>query len=151
MGLMRILGKITGIEDKFKWSRQKKIHVFGPPIYGSHHVYVDSDFTVAVFLPKSDLTLHVFVGDIFNANLWLKYESDGSKVLERNLSKKSHQWKINPTVILYRGNMFSPEQPVYKGKVMEYWDFKQIISDQWIDKKKEEYLKKMHDGTLWEE
>lgn len=139
-----ILGKITGIEKKVKWSRAKIIQVNGPPIYGNHNIFVDPNFNVAVFLPKSDKTLHVLVGDILKANRWLKFDINGKKLFDKKLSERDHEWQINPKNILYRGRMFSSEQPVYRGKVITFKDFNVEITDEWLIATKNQFIEFMH-------
>jgi len=138
-----ILGKLTGIEAKVKWSQAKKIEVVEPSMYGQHFIYVDKEFNVAIFLPKADKTIHVFYGDIFRATRWMKFNSNGSKELDRSLKKKSHEWKINPKNIYYRGRMLPPDQPVYKGLIQKFADFNETINDDWILGKKDEIIKQM--------
>lgn len=138
-----ILGKLTGVEAKVEWSKAKKIEAVEPYMYGQHFIYVDSDFNVAIFMPKADKTIHVFCGDIFRADRWLKFNSDGSKEIDKTLDKKSHEWKINPKNIYYRGRMLPPDQPVYKGIVQKYDSFNETINDDWIVNKKDDLLKQM--------
>ena len=138
-----IIGKSTGIERKVKWSRGKMIQVYGPPFFGDYNIFVDFDFNVAVFLPKDDKTLHVFVGNIVKANRWMKFDSNGNKVLDKILSEGSFEWKINPKTILYRGKMLPPDQLVYKGRVINYQDFTEKIDDNWIFSMKNKFMKYM--------
>lgn len=141
-----VLGKITGIERKVKWSQRKMIQVYGPPLYGDHNIFVDSSFKVAVFLPKGDKTLHVLVGDIVKANRWLKFYTNGNQLFDKKLSERDHEWKINPKNILYRGDMFSPEQPVYKGEVVNFKKFNEEITDERLFSMKNKFMKFMHEA-----
>lgn len=139
-----ILGKITSIEKKVKWSRAKMIQVYGPPIYGNHNIFVDYKFNVAVFLPKDDKTLHVFMGNIMKANRYFKFDANGNKLFVENFSERAFEWKINPKIILYRGSMLSPEQPVYKGKVVNFREFNEEITDEWLISMKNKFMEFMH-------
>ena len=65
MGLLRLLGKLSGVEGKVKWSKAKKIEVVGPDFFGHYFVYVDPEFYVAIFLPKSDRYIAYFCWVIF--------------------------------------------------------------------------------------
>lgn len=80
---------------------------FGKDPFGYHYVFIDSNFNVAVFLPKGDLTQHVMIGDITNANRWLKFDSKGNLEFDEAVSKKFHEWKINPKTIMHRGDIRS--------------------------------------------
>ncbi len=139
-----VLGKMTGIESKVKWSQRKMMQVYGPPIYGDHNIFVDGDFNVAAFLPKGDKTLHVLAGDIVKANRWLKFDSNGNQAFDKKLSETAHEWKINPNTILYRGRMFPPEQPFYKGKVLSFKEFDEEITEEWLISMKNEFMGFMH-------
>lgn len=142
-----ILGKITGIEAKVKWSKAKKIEVVEPLMYGKHFIYIDRNFKVAVFLPKADKTIHVLVGNIFNADRWIKYDDKCKVLLERDIGKKSHQWKINPKNIYYRGSMLSPDRSVYSGHVQKSEEFLELIDNVWIKKNTEYLIKQMKETS----
>jgi len=121
MGLLRLLGKLTGTEGKVKWSQSKKIEVVGPDFFGQYFIYVDPDFNVAIFLPKADRTLHIFVGDIFRAHRWIKCDQGGEKIKDR-------------------GTGFPPGKPGYRGKVISSEDFFDEINEEWINSKIKEYV-----------
>lgn len=140
MGLLKLLGKLTGIEGKVEWSRAKKIEVVGPDFLGRYYIYVDPEFNVAIFLPKSDRTLHIFIGDIFRAHRWIKCDQAGKKVKDENPPEEAFEWKINPKNIWYRGTGFPPEKPGYRGKVISYEDFSEEINEEWIDSRIQEYI-----------
>lgn len=148
MGILGFLSKITGIENKVKWSSAKKIKVIGPPFWGQYYIYVDSYFKVAIFLPKADKTLHVFIGNIVKGHIWQKYDSNGVKVHEDNPPKGAFEWKINPRNVLFRGTGFPPEQLIYEGKVVSFESFSEVINDEWITKKKDEYMKMIKQDNL---
>jgi hypothetical protein len=143
MGLLKFFGKLTGIEDKVKWSRSKKIEVVGPDFFGQYYIYVDSEFNVAIFLPKSDRTLHIFVGDIFRAHRWIKYDQTCKKVKDETPPEEAFEWKINPKNIRYRGTGFPPDKPGYRGKVISSEDFFDEINQKWINLKIEEQFEMM--------
>ncbi len=143
MGLFTLFSKITGIEDKVKWSRAKKVEVIGPSFFGQYYIYIDPNFKVAIFLPKSDKTLHVFIGNIVEAQIWQKYSSNGIKVYESNPAKGGFEWKINPNNVLFKGTGFPPGKLFYEGKVVSFEDFTEEINDQWANDKKEEYMRLM--------
>ena len=143
MGLLRTLGKLTGIEGKIEWSRAKKIEVIGPEFLGQHFIYVDKDFNVVIFLPKSDRTLHIFVGDIFRAHRWIKCDPTGEKVKDETPPEEAFEWKINPKNIWYRGTGFTPGKPGYRGKVIESKEFLDEINENWLDTKITEYIQLM--------
>ena len=123
MGLLRLLGKLTGIEGKVKWSCAKIIEVIGPDFFGHYRVYVDPEFNVAIFLPKADKTLHIFLGDIFRAHRWIKCDPTGEKVLDKTPPEEAFEWKINPKNIWYRGTGFPPDKNIYRGKVVGSGEF----------------------------
>ena len=143
MGLRRFLGKLTGIEDKVKWSQSKKIAVVGPDFLGKYIVYVDPNFNVAFFFPKSDRTLHIFLGDIFRAHRWIKCNSGGRKIKDETPPEEAFQWKINPKNIWYKGTGFPPDKPGYKGKVIATENFYDEINEGWINSRINEYIKMM--------
>jgi len=143
MGLLRLLGKLTGIEGKVEWSRAKKIEVLGPEFLGQYYIYVDPEFNVAIFLPKSDRTLHIFVGDIFRAHRWIKCDQTGNKVKDENPPAEAFEWKINPKNIWYRGTGFPPGKPGYRGKVISSEDFVDEIDEKWLDARIKEYVQMM--------
>jgi len=143
MGLLRLLGKLTGIEAKVEWSRAKQIEVLGPDFFGQHYIYVDPEFNVAIFLPKSDRTLHIFVGDIFRAHRWIKCDQAGEKVKDETPPEEAFEWKINPKNIWYRGTGFPPGRPGYRGKVISFDDFFDEINEKWLDSKIKEYVQMM--------
>lgn len=141
MNILRLLGKLTGIENSIKWSQSKVIIVSGPNIFGQHSIFVDPKFNVAIFLPKDDKTLHIFVGDIFNAKRWIKCDSKGNKIKDENPPKEAFQWKIKPKKICYRGTGFPSNKKVYFGKVISSKNFSQVIDEKWLDIKIKEYIK----------
>lgn len=144
MGILRSVAKLSGIEEKVKWSRQKQIMAFGEDPLGYHYVYVDSNFNVAIFLPKGDLTQHVMIGDITNASRWLKFDSKGKLEFDKTVSDKFHEWKINPKTILHRGVAFDPRRSsIYRAKVLHVEESSDQITDDWIKEKIKEHLEKM--------
>ena len=143
MGLLRFLGKLTGIEGKVEWSRSKKIEVVGPDFLGQYFIYVDPEFNVVIFLPKSDRTLHIFVGDIFRAHRWIKCDSSGVKVKDETPPEEAFEWKINPKNIWYRGTGFPPGKPGYRGKVIASEGFFDEIDKEWLDAKIKDYVQMM--------
>ncbi len=140
MGLLRLLGKMIGVESKVEWSKAKKIEVLGPDFLGQYYIYVDPEFNVAIFLPKSDRTLHIFVGDIFRAHRWIKCDQTGKKVKDENPPPEAFEWKINPKNVWYRGTGFPPGRPGYRGRVISSEDFFDEINRKWVDFKIKEYV-----------
>jgi len=143
MGLLKFLGKLTGVEGKVEWSRAKKIQVVGPDFLGQYFIYVDPKFNVAIFLPKSDKTLHIFIGDIFRAHRWIKCDRGGQKVKDEIPPEEAFEWKINPKNIWYKGTGFPPDKPGYRGKVISSEDFFDEIDKEWLDTKIKDYVKMM--------
>jgi len=143
MGLLRLLGKLTGIEAKVEWSRAKRIEVLGPDFFGQYYIYIDPEFNVAIFLPKSDRTLHIFVGDIFRADRWIKCDQAGEKVKDETPPEEAFEWKINQKNIWYRGTGFPLGRPGYRGKVISSEDFFDEINEKWLDSKIKECVKMM--------
>ena len=142
-GLLRLLGIAIGIEGKVKWSRAKKIEVVGPDFFGRYYIYVDHQFNVAIFLPKSDRTLHIFVGDILRAHRWIKCNQAGVKTRDESPPAEAFEWKINPRNIWYRGTGFPPGKPGYRGKVISSEEFLAEINEIWLDSKIAEYTQMM--------
>ena len=143
MGLLKFLGKLTGIEGKVEWSRAKKIEVIGPDFLGQYFIYVDPEFNVAIFLPKSDRTLHIFVGNIFRAHRWIKFDPKGKKVKDETPPEEAFEWKINPKNIWYKGTGFPTDKPGYRGKVLFSEEFFDKINEEWPNSKIKEYVKMM--------
>ncbi len=122
------------------WSRNKKIEVVGPDFFGRYSIYVDPKSNVAIFLPKSNKTLHIFIGDIFRANRWIKCDPTGLKVIDKTPPKEAYQWKINPKDIWYRGTGLPPGKSGYRGEVLSFEDFIDEINDEWLHIKIKEYM-----------
>ena len=137
---MRFIGKLTGIEDKVKWSQAKKIEVVGPDFFGQYFIYVDQHFNVAIFLPKADRTLHIFVGDIFRAHRWIKCDQNGKKIKDETPPEEAFQWKINPKNIWYRGTGLPIDKPGYHGKVISFEVFFDDINEEWINLRIKDYI-----------
>ena len=149
MGLFKLIGKLTGVEDKVKWSRSKKIEVIGPDFFGQYFVYVDFNFKVAMFLPKADKNVYVHIGNIVKAKKMIGYNHNGEKILDKTLSEDAFQWKINPKNILFRGTELPPNKLIYRGKVIYSEDFMEEINDNWIEIKAKEYINLMNSsGSL---
>jgi hypothetical protein len=140
---VRVIGKLTGIERRVRWSQAKRIDVLGPHFWGQYDVYVDVAFNVAFFLPKADATLHVFVGNVVEATQWLKYGSSGDMVLDQQLDAGALQWKINPDQLLFRGRMLPPDERVYRGNVLGCESFRGVITRKWVDKHAREVVASM--------
>lgn len=125
------------------WSRAKKIEVVGPDFFGRYSIYVDLKSNVAIFLPKSNKTLHIFIGDIFRANRWIICDITGLKVIDKTPPEEAYQWKINPKDIWYRGTGLPSGKSGYRGEVLSFEDFIDEINDEWVDIKIKEYIKMM--------
>jgi len=125
------------------WSRAKKIEVVGPDFFGRYSIYVDQKSNVAIFLPKSNKTLHIFIGDIFRANRWIICDITGLKVIDKTPPEEAYQWKINPKDIWYRGKGLPPGKSGYRGEVLSFEDFIDEINDEWLDIKIKEYMRMM--------
>jgi hypothetical protein len=123
------------------WSRAKKIEVVGPDFFGRYSIYVDPKSNVGIFLPKSNKTLHIFIGDIFRANRWIICDMTGLKVIDKIPPEEAYQWKINPKDIWYRGTGLPPGKPGYRGEVLSFEDFIDEINDEWLDNKIKEYIR----------
>jgi len=125
------------------WSQAKKIEVVGPDFFGRYSIYVDHKSNVAIFLPKSNKTLHIFIGDIFRANRWIICDITGLKVIDKTPPKETYQWKINSKDIWYRGTGLPPGKSGYRGEVLSLEDFIDEINDEWLDIKIKEYMRMM--------
>ena len=122
-------------------SRAKKIEVVGPDFFGRYSIYVDPKSNVAIFLPKSNKTLHIFIGDIYRANRWIICDMKGLKVTDKTPSEEAYQWKINLKNIWYRGTGLPPGKSGYRGEVLSSEDFIDDINDEWLDIKIKEYMR----------
>ena len=125
------------------WSRAKKIEVVGPDFFGRYTIYVDPKSNVAIFLPKSNKTLHIFIGDIYRANRWIICDIKELKVIDKTPPEKAYQWKINPKDIWYSGTELPPGKSGYRGEVLSTEDFIDEINDEWLDFKIKEYMRMM--------
>jgi len=123
--------------------RAKKIEVAGPDFFGRYSIYVDPKSNVAIFLPKSNKTLHIFIGDIYRANRWIICDIKLLKVIDKTPQEDAYQWKINPQNIWYRGTGFPPGESGYRGEVLSSEDFIDEINDEWLDIKIKEYIRMM--------
>jgi hypothetical protein len=122
------------------WSRAKKIEVFGPDFFGRYSVYVDQKSNVVIFLPKSNKTLHIFIGDISRANRWIVCDLTGVKVMDKSQPEEAYQWNINSKNIWYRGTGLPPGKSGYRGEVISFEGFNDEINDEWLDIKINEYM-----------
>jgi hypothetical protein len=125
------------------WLRAKKIEVAGPDFFGRYSIYVDPKSNVAIFLPKSNKTLHILIGDIYRANRWIICDTKLLKVLEKTPQEEAYQWKINSKNIWYKGTGLPPDKSGYRGEVLSSEDFIDEINDEWLDIKIEEYIRMM--------
>jgi len=125
------------------WSRAKKIEVVGPDFFGRYSVYVDLKSNVAIFLPKSNKKLHIFIGDTIRANRWIICDITGLKVIDKTASEEAYQWRINPKDIWYKGTGLPSGESGYRGKVISFEDFIDEINDEWLDIKIKEYMRMM--------
>jgi hypothetical protein len=133
VGLLRLLAIVTDVEGKVKWSRAKKIRALGPDFFGQYYIYVDPEWNVAIFLPKSDRTLHIFLGDIVRAHRWIKCDQSGRKIKDEAPPAEAFEWKMNRRNIWYRGTGFPPGRPVYRAKVISSEEFLDEIDEAWLD------------------
>ena len=145
MGLFRLLSKLTGVEQKVKWSRGKRLTVRSE-LFDIHYIYVDRDFHVVMFFPKPDGTLHVFLGNIVEGNWWLKYDGTGAKLIDEPWPPGSWEWKIDPGRVLFKGHALPPGQDIYEGRVVAAEPFSENIDTEWIERMKSEYLTQMGRG-----
>lgn len=143
-----IAWRIIKTRQNVKWSRAKGLVIYGPEMFGHHFIYVDKSFKVAVILPKSDETLHILIGDPTQANHWIKYDSEGNEVFDKNLSGDEYQWKINRKEVRYRGTSLKPSGPGHKGKVMNNSKFTGSIDQEWIVNKKNKMYQIYRNGEL---
>ena len=125
------------------WSQAKKIEVVGPDFFGRYSIYVDPKSNVAIFLPKSNKILHVFIGDIYRAHRWIVCDIKGLKVIDKTPPEEAYQWKINRRDIWYGGTGLPPGKSGYRGKVLSFEDFIDEINDEWLDIKIKEYMRMM--------
>jgi len=135
-----------GSEEKYYddiWLQAKKIEVAGPDFFGRYSIYVDPKSNVAIFLPKSNKTLHIFIGDIYGANRWIICDLRLLKVIDKSPQENAYQWKINPQNIWYKGTGLPPGKSGYRGEVLSSEDFIDEITDEWLDIKIEEYIRMM--------
>ena len=145
MGLLRWISKLIGIEHKVKWSNSKVILVIEPLIFGMHLIFVDADWNIVIFLPKSDRTLHVLKGYLFRAKNHFVFDINGDLIQDEVVSEKYCEWKINPKSIWYRGLALGAN-PRYIGKVENQSHFKEKINDDWITYKTLQILDMMKFG-----
>jgi len=124
------------IRDNVEWSRSKGLVVYGPEIFGHHFIYIDSNFKVAIILPKADETLHILIGDPVRADRWLKFNSEGKELFDKPLNGNEYEWKIDKDKIRYRGTALKPTGPGHKGKVIKSFEFNKNIDEGWIKQKK---------------
>ena len=121
--------------------RAKKIDVFGPDFFGRYSIFIDPKSNVAIFLPKSNKTLHIFIGDIFRANRRIVCDLTGVKVIDKSPPEEAYQWEINPKTIWYRGTGLPPGKSGYRGEVLSFEGFNDEINDEWLDIKIKEYMR----------
>jgi hypothetical protein len=140
--------RIIKIRLNVKWSRAKGLVVYGPEMFGHHFIYVDRNFKVAILLPKNDKTLHVLIGNPTQAKKWIKYNSEGDQVFDKNLNGNEYQWKINRKGVRYRGTALKPSGPGHKGKVMSSSEFIELIDQKWIVNKKNRIYQFYQKGEL---
>ena len=143
---MGILDFISNATSNVEWSRAKKIVVSGPDIFGDYEIFVDANFNVAIFLPKSDRTMHILMGDIVRAHRWIKCDEAGQKIVDKTPPRDAFEWKINSDFILYRGKGFPPEEKVYRGQVVSADVFDGVINENWLNVKIREYVQMMSTG-----
>lgn len=139
---------MKNIRDNVKWSRAKGLVVYGPDMFGHHFVYVDNNFKVAIFLPKSDRTLHILIGDPVQANWWMKYDPSGNEEFNKNLSGKEFEWKIDRDRIRYRGTALKSPAYGQSGKVINSYEFTDLIDQDWILNKKQKMYNIYKKGEL---
>ena len=125
------------------WSRAKRIEVVGPDFFGRYTIYIDPKSNVAIFLPKFNKTLHIFIGDIFRAKRWIICDMIGLKVIDKIPPEEAYLWKINPKDIWYRGTGLPAGKSGYRGEVLSTEDFIDEINDEWLDIKIKEYMRMM--------
>ncbi len=143
MWLVRLLGKLTGVDRKVKWSQNKRIKVDGPSFWGVYEVFVDSELDVAFVLPKSDFSVHILTGNIIGAEHYFKYNPIGKLTSNVSLTEKAIGWKLNPGRVLLKGGALPPGQNIYLGKVIDETSFDQKITNDWIIAQVAELQKKM--------
>jgi len=84
------------------------------------------------------------IGDVTNANRWLKFDSKGNLEFDNAVSEKFHEWKINPKTIVHRGVAFDPSRSsIYRAKVLRVEKLSDKITDDWINAKVKERLETM--------
>lgn len=130
-------------DDDDIWSRAKKIEVVGPDFFGRYSIYVDPKSNVAIFLPKSNKKLHIFIGDIYRASRWIICDIKGLKIIDKTPPEEAYLWKINPNNIWYRGTGLPTGKSGYRGEVLSSEVFIDEINDEWLDIKIKEYLRMM--------
>ena len=114
------------------WSRAKKIEVVGPDFFGRYSIYVD---------PKSNKTLHIFIGDIFRAKRWIIYDMKGLKVKDEIPPEEAYKWEIDSKNIWYRGTGLPAGKAGYRGEVLSFENFIDEINDEWLDINIKEYIR----------
>jgi len=136
------------IRKNVEWSRAKGLVVYGPEAFGHHFVYVDSNYKIAIFLPKADKTLHIFIGGLTHAKRWIKYDSSGAEVFDKDIDDKELEWKIDRDKVRYRGYGLKSTAAGLKGKVVDHDKFTDLINPNWILRKKEEMYQIYQKGIL---
>jgi hypothetical protein len=132
-----IIRRLKDIPEILEWSKNKYLEVEELTHMGLHHIYIDEYLKHTVFLLKSDLTSHVFIGDPLNAHEWRKYDKDYNIVVQKKMNEKDLQWKVYKDYILYKGYFFDPNyssQTPHWGRIVQVEPFKEEITDQWIIK-----------------
>ena len=130
-----IMWRLKDITRVLDWSKKKHLTVSGPEFFGINHIYIDNDLDYAVFLPKGDLTMHVFIGTLTKAEEWRKYDQNVKLLFSKPLSDDYLKWTIYQDVVLYRGRMLTPKprtQKPYCGEIVRVEIFNDDINDEWI-------------------
>lgn len=130
-----VIRRMKDIPKILEWSKKKHLTVSGTDFFGIHHIYIDNELNHTVFLPKADLTTHVFIGIPTGAKEWRKYDESVKLLFSKLLDTDSLEWKIYQDVVLYRGRLLPPkeipEEP-YCGEVVRVETFDDDIRGEWI-------------------
>ena len=136
-----MMKRMKDVPEILEWSRNKHLTVSGPEFFGIHHIYIDNYLKHAIFCPKSDLTLDVFVGTPTEAREWKKYNKHANLLFSKQLNNDSLEWKIYKDIVLYKGKILPIEEifeKSYQGRIIKVEAFNKNINDQWIVSKVKE-------------
>jgi hypothetical protein len=127
-----------------KWSKGKGVVAYGPAPLGHHFIFVDENLDVAIFLPKSDGSLHVVTGTPVGAEYWRKYNERGQMVKEGKMEGVL-EWKITKGGIYYRGEFLKSQGPPLKAEIHSVDELTSSVDSSFVDNKAKKLMEYMKD------